>query len=137
MAKAIKQTVTPMWLEIKEFYDQNTKTKAKASNAPRYGTNFPIDGELDEMCHEFINLMGRLTQEFGGYCTIEDIEMNLWKERIWSLVENAGLLPEIAWRDDKEKDKEEAWDTLDDDEYDYLDIEPIDLNSNKKINLFE
>jgi hypothetical protein len=63
--------------------------------------------------------------------------MNLWKERIWSLVENAGLLPEIAWRDDKEKDKEEAWDTLDDDEYDYLDIEPIDLNSNKKINLFE
>jgi len=109
MAKAIKQTVTPMWLEIKEFYDQNTKTKAKANNAPRYGTNFPIDGELDKMCHEFIDLMGRLTQEFGGYCTIEDIEMNLWKERIWSLVENAGLLPEIAWRDDKEKDKEETW----------------------------
>ena len=25
MAKAIKQTVTPMWLEIKEFYEQNTK----------------------------------------------------------------------------------------------------------------
>ena len=48
---------------------------------------------------------GKLTHEFGGYCTIEDIEMNLWKERIWSLVENAGLLPEIAWRDDKEKDK--------------------------------
>ena len=81
--------------------------------------------------------MGALTNEFGYECVIEDIHMNLWKERIWSLVENAGLLPEIAWRDDKEKDKEEAWDTLDDDEYDYLDIEPIDLNSNKKINLFE
>ena len=31
--------------------------------------------------------------------------MDLWKERIWSLVENAGLLPEIAWRDDLEADR--------------------------------
>ena len=43
MPKAIKQTVTPMWLDIKEFYTKNTKTKAKANNAPRYGTNFPIN----------------------------------------------------------------------------------------------
>ena len=136
MAKAIKQTVTPMWLEIKEFYEQNTKTKSKASNAPRYGTNFPIDGELDKMCHEFIDLMGKLTHEFGGYCTIEDIEMNLWKERIWSLVENAGLLPEIAWRDDKEKEKQETWYASNDDDYDYLDEEPTDLDSNKNINIF-
>ena len=28
MPKAIKQTVTPMWLDIKEFYTKNTKTKA-------------------------------------------------------------------------------------------------------------
>ena len=57
MAKAIKQTVTPMWLEIKEFYEQNTKTKTKASNAPRYGTNFPIGGELDKMSSEFVESM--------------------------------------------------------------------------------
>ena len=93
MAKAIKQTVTPMWLEIKEFYEQNTKTKAKANNAPRYGTNFPIGGELDKMSSEFVDLMGALTHEFGYECVIEDIHMNLWKERIWSLIENAGLLP--------------------------------------------
>ena len=81
--------------------------------------------------------MGKLTHEFGGYCTIEDIEMNLWKERIWSLVENAGLLPEIAWRDDKEKDKKVSWYASNDDEYDYLDEEPTDLDSNKIINIFE
>ena len=137
MAKAIKQTVTPMWLEIKEFYEQNTKTKAKASNAPRYGTNFPIGGELDKMSSEFVDLMGVLTGEFGFECTIEDIHMNLWKERIWSLIENAGLLPEIAWRDDKDKDNEETWYSSNDDDYDYLDVEPTDLNSNKTINIFE
>ena len=135
MAKAIKQTVTPMWLEIKEFYTNNTKTKAKANNAPRYGTNFPINGELDKMCHDFIDLMGELTHEFGYECVIEDIKMDLWKERIWSLVENAGLLPEIAWRDDKEKDRLEE-ETIEE-EYDFSEEEPTDLDSNKHINIFE
>ena len=137
MAKMQKQYITPMWLEIKEFYEQNTKTKAKASNAPRYGTNFPIGGELDKMSSEFVDLMGALTNEFGYECVIEDIHMNLWKERIWSLIENAGLLPEIAWRDDKEKDKKETWYTSNEEEYDYLDEEPTDLDSNKIINIFE
>ena len=135
MAKAIKQTVTPMWLDIKEFYTNNTKTKAKANNAPRYGTNFPINGELDKMCHDFIDLMGELTHEFGYDCVIEDIKMDLWKERIWSLVENAGLLPEIAWRDDKEKDRLEE-ETIEE-EYDFSEEEPTDLDSNKHINIFE
>ena len=136
MPKAIKQTVTPMWLDIKEFYTKNTKTKSKANNAPRYGTNFPINGELDKMCHDFIDLMGELTHEFGYECIIEDVKMDLWKERIWSLVENAGLLPEIAWRDDKEKEKEETWYAQNEDQYDYLDEEPTDLDSNKNINIF-
>ena len=131
MPKAIKQTVTPMWLEIKKMYKEGT------NGSDKYGTNFPINGELDKMCHEFIDLMGELTHEFGGYCVIEDVEMNLWKERIWSLVENAGLLPEIAWRDDKEKDKEETWYAQNEEDYDYLDEEPTDLDSNKIVNIFE
>ena len=135
MPKAIKQTVTPMWLDIKEFYTKNTKTKAKANNAPRYGTNFPINGELDKMCHDFIDLMGELTHEFGYECIIEDVKMDLWKERIWALVENAGLLPEIAWRDDKEKDRLEE-ETIEE-EYDLSEEEPTDLDSNKHINIFE
>ena len=138
MPKAIKQTVTPMWLDIKEFYTKNTKTKAKANNAPRYATNFPINGELDKMCHDFIDLMGELTHEFGYECIIEDVKMDLWKERIWSLVENAGLLPEIAWRDDKEKDRLQAEkDYYDQEEYDFSEEEPTDLDSNKHINIFE
>jgi hypothetical protein len=137
MAKAIKQVVTPMWLEIKEMYKKDT------NGSDRYGKNFPLDGELRKKCDEFINLMGELTGRLGGYCVIEDIEMNLWKERIWSLVENAGLLPEISWRDDKEKDRLEAekekekddWDNSFDDDYDY-DAEPIDLDSNKLVDIF-
>jgi len=129
MPKAIKQTVTPMWLEIKEMFKENT------NGSDKYGSNFQIGGELDTKCHEFIDLMGELTHEFGGYCTIEDIEMNLWKERIWSLVENAGLLPEIAWRDDKEKDRLEE--EIIEEEYDFSEEEPIDLDSNKHINIFE
>ena len=132
MPKAIKQTVTPMWLEIKEMYKENT------NGSDKYGSNFPINGELDKMCHEFIDLMGELTHEFGGYCVIEDIEMNLWKERIWSLVENAGLLPEIAWRDDKEKDRLEAEkDYYNEEVYDFSEEEPTDLDSNKHISIFE
>tara|TARA_R100000541_G_scaffold58172_1_gene69096 strand:- start:46 stop:462 length:417 start_codon:yes stop_codon:yes gene_type:complete len=138
MAKMQKQYITPMWLEIKEFYEQNTKTKAKASNAPRYGTNFPIGGELDKMSSEFVSKMGVLTRKFGWECIIEDVHMNLWKERIWSLIENAGLLPEIAWRDDKEKDRLETQnDYYNDEEYDFPEEEPTDLDSNKHINIFE
>ncbi len=36
---------------------------------------------------------------------VEDIKMDLWKERIWTLIQSAGLLEEIAWRDDLEADR--------------------------------
>ena len=37
--------------------------------------------------------------------------MDLWKERIWTLVENSGLLPNIAWKDDKAMDDyRDSWD---------------------------
>ena len=98
--------------------------EAGTNGSDKYGNNFEIEGELDLMCHEFIDMMGEITQDRGFDCVVEDIKMDLWKERIWSLVENAGLLPEIAWRDDKESDRLEAedkWNSYDD-EYDY-DIE--------------
>ena len=116
MAKPIKTIVTPKWQKIKAMYEAGT------NGSDKYGTNFPIEGELDLMCHEFIDMMGEITQDRGFNCVVEDIKMDLWKERIWSLVENAGLLPEIAWRDDKESDriKNDSWDLYDDeDEFDY------------------
>ena len=54
--------------------------------------------------------------------------MDLWKERIWSLIENAGLLPEIAWKDELEAErlKEENMYQHDDEEFDIDEYEPTD-----------
>jgi hypothetical protein len=115
MSKPVKTIVTPKWQKIKAMYEAGT------NGSDAYGKNFPLDGELDQMCCEFIDMVGTITQEYGYDCIIEDIKMDLWKERIWSLVENAGLLPEIAWRDDKESDRLEAkenFDSSDDEEVD-------------------
>ena len=93
MAKVKKSFVTPKWVEIKEMYEKGT------NGSDKYGTNFEIKGELDIISSEFVDILGELTRQFGWGCVIEDIKMDLWKERIWSLIENAGLLPEIAWKD--------------------------------------
>ena len=99
MAKVKKSFLTPKWLEVKEMYEKDT------NGSDKYGTNFQIDGELDVLTREFIDIIGEFTHQFGWSCVIEGVKMDLWKERIWSLVENAGLLPEIAWRDDLEADR--------------------------------
>ena len=126
MAKPIKMFLTPKWIEIKEMYEGGT------NGSNRYGKNFKIGGELDILVSEFVDIIGEFTREFGWDCIIEDIKMDLWKERIWSLIENAGLLPEIAWRDDLAKDEEiaaqkELDNEWDEDEFDILeDYEPSD-----------
>ena len=113
MAKPVRTIVTPKWQKIKAMYEAGT------NGSDKYGDNFEIEGELDMLCHEFIDMVGEITTDRGFDCVVEDIKMDLWKERIWSLVENAGLLPEIAWRDDKESDRLEAedkWNSYDDEE---------------------
>ena len=133
MAKMKKQFLTPKWLEIKEMYELGT------NGSDKYGTNFEIKGELDNLTRDFIDIIGELTRRFGWSCVIEEVKMDLWKERIWSLVENAGLLPEIAWRDDLAKDEEIAAKKAEDekeylnDDYDLDEYEPSDeeiLNQN-------
>jgi hypothetical protein len=120
MAKVQKMMVTPKWIKIKEMYENGT------NGSDKYGTNFPIKGELDQLTLEFVEIIGKLTREFGFDCVIEDVKMDLWKERIWSLIENAGLLQDIAWKVDKEQDEIE-------DNYNHFeenwgdeDIEPTD-----------
>ena len=80
------------------------------------------------LCHDFIDTIGEFTHEFGWDCVIEGVKMDLWKERIWSLVENAGLLPEIAWKDDlaAELEKAEKESYIYDDEFDVEEYEPSD-----------
>ena len=113
MAKPIKSIVTPKWQKIKTMYEAGT------NGSDAYGKNFPIGGELDTLSLELVDMLGEITQNQGWGCVVEDIKMDLWKERVWSLIENAGLLPEIAWRDDKESDRLEAedkWNSYDDEE---------------------
>jgi hypothetical protein len=95
MERAEKLIITPKWEKIKEMFEVNT------NNSSKYGSNFKIGGELDNLSFEFIELLNGLTLEHGYYCNVEGIPLDLWKERIWILVEKAGLLPEVAWKDDK------------------------------------
>ncbi len=101
MVKIKKSFLTPKWLEIKLMYEQGT------NGSDKYGTNFAIGGELDKLTREFVDIIGEFTHEFGWDCVIEGVKMDLWKERIWSLIENAGLLPDIAWKDDLAKEQAE------------------------------
>ena len=121
MKKVDRLIVTPKWMKIKEMYETGT------NGSEAYGTNFKINGELDKLGHEFLDLLGEITNKFGYNCIIEGVKMDLWKERIWSLIENAGLLPEISWRDDKESDRLELENAqLNDDFGDLEDYEPSD-----------
>jgi len=105
MSKVEKSIVTPQWLKIKAMYEAGTNGSSK------YGTNFEIGGELDELSLEFVNMLGEITQKFGWDCIVEGVKMDLWKERIWALIENAGLLADIAWKDElaEELGKEDTW----------------------------
>ena len=125
MAKIKKSFLTPKWLVVKTMYENGT------NGSDKYGTNFDIGGELDKLTREFIDIIGEYTHQFGWDCVIEGVKMDLWKERIWSLIENAGLLPDIAWKDDlaaeaakAAKLEEEMYD--DEDEFDVDDYEPSD-----------
>jgi hypothetical protein len=121
MAKVKKSFLTPKWLEIKKMYE------AETNGSNKYRTNFPVGGELDTISSDFVDILGELTRKFGWGCTIEEVHMDLWKERIWSLIENAGLLPDIAWRDDLAKDEEIASKKIEEEEeYDFSDYEPSD-----------
>ena len=101
MTKIKKSFLTPKWLVVKTIYEQGT------NGSDKYGTNFTIGGELDKLTREFVDIIGEFTHEFGWDCVIEGVKMDLWKERIWSLIENAGLLPDIAWKDDLAKEQAE------------------------------
>lgn len=109
--KIEKMMVTPKWQEIKAMY------KAGTNGSDEYGENFPIDGELDLLTQHFIGIIAKITLDRGFDCVVEDVKMDLWKERIWTLVENSGLLPNIAWKDDKAmEDYRDSWDDNDDED---------------------
>ena len=97
MSKIKKSVITHRWLNIKAMYENGTNGSSK------YGTNFPIGGELDTLAYDFVNDLGDLTMRNGYDYVVEGVKLDLWKERIWCLIENAGLLKDIIWKEEKNK----------------------------------
>lgn len=122
MSKIEKSIVTPKWLEIKEMYEQGTNGSSK------YGTNFKIGGELDELTRDFLDMIADITEDCGYDFTVEGVHLNLWKERIWAVIENAGLLQDIAWKTDLEE--EEIVDTWFNDNEEYeVDLDNLEYQA--------
>ena len=101
MSEIVKDVITPKWLKIKKMYKEGT------NGSKKYGTNFKLGGELNVLALELIDMLGEITQKNGFDCIVEDIEMDLWKKRVWSLIENAGLLNAIETDDEKEDEEYE------------------------------
>ena len=125
MVKAKRLILTNEWVEMKEMFEANT------NGNDNYGKNFKIGGELDILSRTFLDKLGDLTSLKGHYCVIDGVKMTLWKERLWSVIENAGLLAPIAWKIDIAKQEEidkkvEAEESKWDDEFDVDDSEPTD-----------
>lgn len=102
MAKAKRLILTNEWVEMKEMFEKGT------NGDDTYGKNFKIGGELDILSRTFLDKLGDLTSLKGYYCIIDGVKMNLWKERLWSVIENAGLLAPIAWKTDLVLEEEMA-----------------------------
>ena len=83
MKKSItKSPITNKFLTIKNMY------KSK---------NFDIE-VFDALSMDLINLLGELTMV--GTVEVEGLHIDKWKDRVWNLIENAGLLPEYKEEDD-------------------------------------
>lgn len=60
-----------------------------------YKGDSPIDIDLfDTLSTSLINTLGELTTR--GVIEIEGLHIDKWKDRVWNLIENAGLLPEYS-----------------------------------------
>lgn len=105
MSEIVKDVITPRWLTLKRMYKEGT------NGSKKYGTNFELGGELNVLALELIDMLGEITMKNGFDCVVEDIEMDLWKKRVWSLIENAGLLNAIETEDDEDEDLEDKDDT--------------------------
>jgi hypothetical protein len=118
MSEIVKDVITPKWLKIKKMYKEGT------NGSKKYGTNFELGGELNVLALELIDMLGEITQKNGFDCIVEDIEMDLWKKRVWSLIENAGLLNAIETDDDEEDEDDEDDDWFIDEDND-IDLDKL------------
>jgi hypothetical protein len=123
MSKVEKLFLTPKWMEIKQMFESNTNGKKE------YGKNFPLDGELDQLTQHFVGMIGVITLQEGFDAVIEGVRLDLWKERIWAVIENAGLLPEFSFQEEEiiDKARKDLWNKVDD-EFD-VDLDQIEYQA--------
>lgn len=114
-------------------------------------TEFPITNQfLDlkqmfksgvEDIEAFENLSGQLLvtlaeltgEGYSGDEVIEGVKLDLWKDRVWHLIERAGLLPE--YKDEETQDfvstlEGDVWYQDDTKEFDVEEKDPLDLEDN-------
>jgi hypothetical protein len=79
MSKVKKENpITNQFLVLKEMYKKG-----------------PMDLEkFDDLSSSLIIQLGELTER--GIQEIEGEKLDKWKDRVWNLIENAGLLPEYS-----------------------------------------
>jgi hypothetical protein len=80
-----KFPITSKFEVIKQMYKSRSKN------------GFDIDA-FDALSMDLINLLGELTMM--GVTEVEGMHIDKWKDRVWNLIENAGLLPEYKEEDE-------------------------------------
>jgi hypothetical protein len=65
----------------------------------REKVNFDLE-LFDTLSTDLINLLAEYT--LNGIEEIEGLHIDKWKDRVWNLIENAGLLPEYKEEDESE-----------------------------------
>jgi hypothetical protein len=63
----------------------------KAMHKSRNKDGFDVE-VFDALSMDLISLLGECTM--AGVTEIEGLHIDKWKDRVWNLIENAGLLPE-------------------------------------------
>jgi hypothetical protein len=80
-----KFPITSKFEVIKQMYKSRNKN------------GFDID-VFDALSMDLINLLCELTMM--GVTEVEGMHIDKWKDRVWNLIENAGLLPEYKEEDE-------------------------------------
>jgi hypothetical protein len=88
MKSKTKFPITNRFETIKQMYKNRNKG------------GFDIEA-FDVLSMDLINLLGECTM--AGVTEVEGLHIDKWKDRVWNLIENAGLLPE--YRDEEDDSK--------------------------------
>ena len=75
--------------------------------------------EIDELTSDLIAHLAQLTER--GITEVDGVSIDLYKDRVWWVVEKVGLLPEYKDEEEEEEEIIDDWDSYED--YDEVDLE--------------